>query len=308
MTTRTDFTPEQWQALRNAPQLVALATAAAGNSGLFGSLSEGMATASSIAEAVRGDHPLLKEVFGRDEIRVSQEEIRAMIKGVPDKATLNTKLQESAASTIKVAVAALTAKGATADVDVYRKLLGGIAHKVANASKEGGFLGFGGERVSEGEGAFIAKLQDLLGTKAGAYQAEVKVSFFDRILEKLGIKSARAATVPPATPSTATPGAAKPAAAAPAAPTPIAIVDVVAQLEKAAAASPQKLNWKVSIVDLLKLLDIDSSFDARQALATELGIPVELMSDSAKMNIWLHKAVLKKIADNGGNIPKDLLD
>jgi len=82
----------------------------------------------------------------------------------------------------------------------------------------------------------------------------------------------------------------------------------VAQLEKLAAANPQKLNWRTSIVDLLKLLDIDSSFTARKALATELGCPAELMGESARMNLWLHKTVLKKIADNGGNVPKELLD
>ncbi|MCQ3936319.1 MAG: DUF3597 domain-containing protein [Chloroflexi bacterium] len=93
-----------------------------------------------------------------------------------------------------------------------------------------------------------------------------------------------------------------------AAPKPISEVDVVAQLEKLAAANPAKLNWKVSIVDLLKLLDIESSYEARKELALELGCPAELMGDSAKMNVWLHKTVLKKIAENGGNIPKDLLD
>ncbi len=162
MTTRTDFTPEQWKALRNAPQIVALATAAAGNSGLFGSLSEGMATASSIADALRGDQPLFKEIFGKDEIRAAQEEIRTVVKGVDDKSMLNNKLQDSAADTVRTAIAALTAKGATAEADAYRQLLGGIAEKVANASKEGSFLGFGGERVSEGERVFIAKLNELL--------------------------------------------------------------------------------------------------------------------------------------------------
>jgi hypothetical protein len=162
MTARTDFTPEQWKALRNAPQIVALATAAAGNSGLFGSLSEGMAMASSIADAVRGDQPLFKEIFGKDEIRAAQDDIRTVVKGVGDKAMLNSKLQESAADTVKTAIAALTAKGATGEADAYRRLLGGIAEKVANAAKEGSFLGFGGERVSEGERTFIAKLNDLL--------------------------------------------------------------------------------------------------------------------------------------------------
>ncbi len=87
----------------------------------------------------------------------------------------------------------------------------------------------------------------------------------------------------------------------------IPVVDVMGQMEKLAAASKQKLNWKVSIVDLLKLLGLDSSLTARKELATELGCPLEKMADSAQMNMWLHKTVLQKLADNGGNIPKDLL-
>lgn len=100
------------------------------------------------------------------------------------------------------------------------------------------------------------------------------------------------------------------AAAPQAKPAPVAIssVDVVAKLEGLASANPEKLNWKVSIVDLLKLLGLDSSITARKALATELGCPADKMGDSAQMNIWLHKTVLTKLAQNGGNIPADLLD
>ena len=98
------------------------------------------------------------------------------------------------------------------------------------------------------------------------------------------------------------------AAATKSAPAPISEVDVVAQLEKRAAANPQKLNWKTSIVDLLKLLDIDSSLEARKQLAAELGAPASEMSDSSHMNTWLHQEVLKRIAANGGNIPANLLD
>jgi hypothetical protein len=87
----------------------------------------------------------------------------------------------------------------------------------------------------------------------------------------------------------------------------ISQVDVVAKLESLAALNPQKLNWKTSIVDLLKLLGLDSSLDSRKELAAELGCPKEKMGDSAQMNIWLHKTVLQKLADNGGNIPKELL-
>lgn len=85
------------------------------------------------------------------------------------------------------------------------------------------------------------------------------------------------------------------------------VADVVAKLDGLAAANPQKLNWKVSIVDLLKLLDLDSSLGAPKELATELGCPADKMADSAQMNMWLHKTVLQRLADNGGNVPKELL-
>jgi len=129
------------------------------------------------------------------------------------------------------------------------------------------------------------------------------MGLFGKILDKLGLgRSAKAEPVPQVS---SVPQAAP---AAPPVPAPIAVVDVVAQLEKLAASNPQKLNWKVSIVDLLKLLGLDSSFAARKELAVELGCPSEKMGDSAQMNMWLHKTVLQKLADNGGNIPKELLD
>ena len=83
-------------------------------------------------------------------------------------------------------------------------------------------------------------------------------------------------------------------------------VDVMNMLEQKAVGTG--LNWKQSIADLLFLLDLDNSREARTELARELGCPPELMSDSAKMNTWLHKTVLRKIAENGGNIPQELLD
>jgi len=139
------------------------------------------------------------------------------------------------------------------------------------------------------------------------------MSLFGTILQKLGLSHAAAqapptpqAASPTPAPSPATP-AAPAAPAAPVAPAPIAVVDVMANLEALAAANTQKLNWKVSIVDLMKLLDLDSSLAARKELATELACPADKMGDSAQMNVWLHKTVLQKLADNGGNIPKELL-
>jgi hypothetical protein len=127
-----------------------------------------------------------------------------------------------------------------------------------------------------------------------------------KIFEKLGIgdNDARKRTTSSA-PPTAT--ATRTRAASPA-PGMMPMVDVVSQLEKRAAANPQKLNWKTSIVDLLKLLDLDSSLEARKELAKELGAPAEVMGDSAKMNTWLHRMVLGRIAANGGNVPANLLD
>ncbi len=138
------------------------------------------------------------------------------------------------------------------------------------------------------------------------------MSFFSKIRDKLGLGEAKAAPAPRTTPGTGTasnttaPSPPKPATPPPF--TPMAEVDVTAKMNGLAAASAQKLNWQTSIVDLLKLLDIDSSLSARKELATELGCPADLMGDSAKMNMWLHKAVLRKIAENGGKVPKELLD
>ena len=94
------------------------------------------------------------------------------------------------------------------------------------------------------------------------------------------------------------------AAAAPgAAPGPT--VDVAPILDKAVAAKGEKLDWKHSIVDLMKALDIDSSLSARKELAKELGYTGDT-NDSASMNIWLHKQVMTKLAENGGKVPADL--
>ena len=131
------------------------------------------------------------------------------------------------------------------------------------------------------------------------------MGLFSTILEKLGFGHSAAQPDPQAAPGQA-PTAPKSMAPAPS--KEIAVVDVVHKLEALAAKHTETLNWKVSIVDLLKLLGIDSSLSSRKELATELGCPTEKMGDSAQMNMWLHKTVLKKLADNGGNIPKDLLN
>ena len=128
------------------------------------------------------------------------------------------------------------------------------------------------------------------------------------ILMRLGLgQRAEAAKPAPAAPTSAPTAAPQPAPLETPRVQAISEVDVVAKLDGLAASNPQKLNWKTSIVDLLKLLGLDSSLEARKDLATELDCPKEKMGDSAQMNIWLHKTVLQKLAENGGSIPKELL-
>ncbi|MBR0965514.1 DUF3597 domain-containing protein [Bradyrhizobium diazoefficiens] len=100
-------------------------------------------------------------------------------------------------------------------------------------------------------------------------------------------------------PAGSAPGGSAPAAA------PAATVDVAAIVDKLVAAQKEKLEWRTSIVDLMKALDIDSSLAARKDLAKELGYSGD-MNDSATMNVWLHKQVMSKLAANGGKLPPEI--
>jgi Domain of unknown function (DUF3597) len=110
---------------------------------------------------------------------------------------------------------------------------------------------------------------------------------------------ADAATPPP-------PAAAPAVVAAASGPTPISLVNCEAILDSACTIKGAELNWRTSIVDLLKLCDLDSSLGHRQELAKELGYSGD-MHDSASMNIWLHKQVMTQIAANGGYVPAEAL-
>jgi len=117
-------------------------------------------------------------------------------------------------------------------------------------------------------------------------------------------QAAAAAPAPGGTPQT--PAAAGSSAPAPAAAPAASVVDVAAVLNDLAKKNPEKLDWRRSIVDLMKLVGMDSSLAARKQLATELRYTGD-QNDSASMNIWLHKEVLKKLAENGGKVPPELL-
>jgi hypothetical protein len=119
----------------------------------------------------------------------------------------------------------------------------------------------------------------------------------------------------PKAPGSAAPGSAAPgSAAAPASTTgtsaagsakPITIAEVEAMISKVAAGQKEKFDWQRSIVDLMKLLNLDSSLHAREELAKELGYTGKL-DGSAEMNVWLHKQVMTKLAESGGKVPDSL--
>jgi 3-oxoacyl-ACP reductase-like protein len=127
------------------------------------------------------------------------------------------------------------------------------------------------------------------------------MSIFGKIKDAIFGKKAVAATPAPA--------AAAPVAAAPVAAAPVAMseVNVIAHLEEMAAANGKDLNWRSSIVDLMKLVGMESSLQERKDLAMELGY-TGVLEGSAEMNMWLHKAVMNELAKNGGVVPADMLD
>jgi hypothetical protein len=121
-------------------------------------------------------------------------------------------------------------------------------------------------------------------------------NIFRKIFPSAEAATTTAAPAPAGTPAGTT-------ASAPAMP----MVDVEAVLNDMAKSNPEQLNWKSSIVDLMKLLGLDSSLSERKELAKELGYTGDT-SDSAAMNIWLHRQVMNKVAANGGKVPADLKD
>jgi hypothetical protein len=149
------------------------------------------------------------------------------------------------------------------------------------------------------------------------------MSLFKDILGKLGIgdhDTQPGATTAPTAAPTASPTSAPVGSAPPvntggvapsitgtSVPATGSTVDVGAKLDGMASSHAEKLNWRTSVVDLLKVLGIDSSLEHRKELATELGCPADKLSDSAEMNMWLHKAVLQKVAASGGTVPAELL-
>jgi hypothetical protein len=164
MATKTNFSPEDWTSLRTAPHLVAATMVLAGNSGITGTIGESFALAQSLYASQSSANTLMREISTPEEVKAAQEQLRTQVSVNEGPQVAYDKLHALAIQHVDKALAALAAKGTPADVADYKRWVLEIANKVANASKEGAFLGFGGERVSDREEVLLKELSIKLQT------------------------------------------------------------------------------------------------------------------------------------------------
>jgi hypothetical protein len=158
MLTKNDFAASDWNTLRDTPYLVGLATLLAEPSGL-GTIKESIAITMGIWENQASEIPLIRALTSKAEMQAAQDSLKSRLtgsKGEPSKNVMRDLALEHARSSI----ALLSGKADSKEIDAYRKLLYGLAEKVANASREGGILGFGGKSVSAAEQSFLDDLQN----------------------------------------------------------------------------------------------------------------------------------------------------
>jgi hypothetical protein len=159
MSTKSDYSAEEWKAIAGAPAAAGLLVTLADPSGLVGVAKEAMAVGRAIAESATGDAPeIVKNLAGQ----VTSTQGKYELPDVPTGNRAQTK--DALIATIKSAVHAVETKS-PAEADAYKSWLSSVATKVSQAAKEGGVLGFGGTRVSGAEQEALAQLADALGTK-----------------------------------------------------------------------------------------------------------------------------------------------
>jgi hypothetical protein len=152
------FTPEEWNALRTTPQLVVLAMSTAGSSGIFGTIGEMLTAGRTIYEASTSANELIRAVSTRDEARAAQDSIKEEIKDA-EPASVPQWLHDQSLLKVRQSLAILNLK-APEEKEAWAGWLRELAKKISESSTEGGFLGFGGERVSEKERAYAAALEE----------------------------------------------------------------------------------------------------------------------------------------------------
>lgn len=161
MTQKTAFTPEEWTLLRITPSLVSGGVSAADPSGLFGAIKEAASGMKAMYESLQQSNVELMKAMFDDQSRPDMPDPKSLLgEGSREEQIANFK--KSVLDQINQAVSLMTQKATPDETQVYKQMLFQVAERAANAAKEGGFLGFGGERVSAGEKAFLAELSTTL--------------------------------------------------------------------------------------------------------------------------------------------------
>ena len=160
MLTKNDFAASDWNTLRDTPYLVGLATLLAEPSGL-GTIKESIALTMGIWENQTSEIPLIRDLTSRAEIQAAQNSLKGRFAGSQGELSKNV-IRDLALEHARSSIAMLSGKADVEEINAYRNLLYGLAEKVANASREGGFLGFGGKAVSAAEQSFLDDLQNTI--------------------------------------------------------------------------------------------------------------------------------------------------
>lgn len=159
MLTKNDFATSDWNTLRDTPYLVCMATLLAEPSGL-GTIKESIAMAVGIGKNQTSEIPLIRDITSRPEMQAGQDSLRGRITASQQK--LPKEVRDLALEDARSSMALLSGKASQEEIDAYRKLLYELAEMVANAAREGGFLGFGGKAVSAAEQSFLDDLQNTI--------------------------------------------------------------------------------------------------------------------------------------------------
>jgi|KBSMisStandDraft_5_1062788.scaffolds.fasta_scaffold594716_2 hypothetical protein len=160
MLTKNDFSASDWKTLRDSQYLVGLATLMADSSG-FGTIKESMALAQGIMENQASNFPFIRDLTSKAEMAAAQGGLKQRLED-PEARPTKEGIRRLTLDEVEEAVSILKGKASAEELDAYRKLIYGVAEKVANAASEGGFLGFGGTRVSSGEQGFLEELRNTL--------------------------------------------------------------------------------------------------------------------------------------------------
>lgn len=160
MLTRNDFAASDWTTLRDTPYLVGLATLAAEPSGL-GTIKESIALTMGISENQASEIPLIRDLTSGVEMQAAQDSLKSRFTGSKGEPAKNV-IRDLALGHAHSSIALLSGRADSKEIDAYRKLLYDVAERVANASREGGILGFGGKAVSAAEQSFLDDLQNTI--------------------------------------------------------------------------------------------------------------------------------------------------